>query len=96
MFSCKFHHLPNTNGAPMYAPRMSMDPRFGYPTHIPRHGNPSLSHVPHNFNMQVYKRGCNINLKLLQSLIQNFTGGQHDLCLFLCYSFSVFASPNTE
>lgn len=55
MFSFKFRHLPNTNGAHMYVPRMSMDPRFAYPTHIPRHGNPSLSHVPHNFNMQVYK-----------------------------------------
>lgn len=63
MFSCKFRHLPNANGAHMYAPRMAMDPRFGYQTHIPRHGSPSLSHVPHNFNMQVCKRGFTIKLQ---------------------------------
>lgn len=37
-----------------------MDSRFGYPTYIPRHGNPSLNHVPPNFNMQVYKLGDNL------------------------------------
>eukprot|EP00066_Takifugu_rubripes_P016033 XP_011605299.1 PREDICTED: cat eye syndrome critical region protein 2 isoform X4 [Takifugu rubripes] len=51
----QFHHLPNTNGAHMYAPRMPMDSRFGYPTYIPRHGNPSLNHVPPNFNMQHHR-----------------------------------------
>lgn len=60
MFSRKFHHLPNANGAHMYAPRMPMDSRFGYPTYSPRHGNPSLNHVPPNFNMQVYKLGDNL------------------------------------
>lgn len=32
-----------------------MDPRFSYPAHIPRHGDPSLNRLPHNFNMQVCK-----------------------------------------
>lgn len=55
--------MPNTNGAQMYAPGMPMDPRFGYQPHIPRHGNPSLNHVPHNFNMQVYNFGFHIKIK---------------------------------
>ncbi|KAL6107125.1 cecr2 [Pungitius sinensis] len=36
----------------MYGQRMAMDPRFSYPAHIPRHGDPSLNRLPHNFNMQ--------------------------------------------
>ncbi|XP_044049359.1 cat eye syndrome critical region protein 2 isoform X2 [Siniperca chuatsi] len=40
------------HGPHMYAQRMAMDPRFAYPAHIPRHGDPSLNRLPHNFNMQ--------------------------------------------
>lgn len=39
----------------MYAQRMAMDPRFAHPAHIPRHRDPNLSRLPHNFNMQVYR-----------------------------------------
>lgn len=46
---------PGPHGPHMYAHRMAMDPRFTYPAHIPRHGDPSLNRLPHNFNMQVYK-----------------------------------------
>lgn len=84
MFSCKFRHLPNANGAHMYAPRMAMDPRFGYPTHIPRHGNPSLSHIPHNFTMQVCQLGCDIKLKLMTVLLGR--GGSTILHLLLCHN----------
>lgn len=62
----------------MYAPRMPMDSRFGYPSYIPRHGNHNLNHVPPNFNMQVYKLGYILKLKLLQSLVQNVFEGLHD------------------
>lgn len=44
---------PGLHGPHMYAQRMAMDPRFAYPAHIRRHGDPSLNHVPRNFNMQV-------------------------------------------
>ncbi|XP_045892571.1 cat eye syndrome critical region protein 2 [Micropterus dolomieu] len=40
------------HGPHMYAQRMAMDPRFTYPAHIPRHGDPSFNRLPHNFNMQ--------------------------------------------
>lgn len=40
------------HGPHMYAQRMAMDPRFGYPVHIPRHGDPNMNRMPHNFNMQ--------------------------------------------
>ncbi|XP_070763704.1 chromatin remodeling regulator CECR2 [Enoplosus armatus] len=40
------------HGPHMYVQRMAMDPRFAYPAHIPRHGDPSLNRMPHNFNMQ--------------------------------------------
>ncbi|KAM7414152.1 hypothetical protein PAMA_019124 [Pampus argenteus] len=40
------------HGPHMYAHRMAMDPRFAYPAHIPRHGDPSLNRLPHNYNMQ--------------------------------------------
>ncbi|XP_075938189.1 chromatin remodeling regulator CECR2 [Anarhichas minor] len=40
------------HGPHMYGQRMAMDPRFSYPAHISRHGDPSLNHLPHNFNMQ--------------------------------------------
>ncbi|KAG7521553.1 cat eye syndrome critical region protein 2 [Solea senegalensis] len=39
-------------GPHMYAQRMAMDPRFAYPAHISRHGDPNLNHFPRNFNMQ--------------------------------------------
>lgn len=37
----------------MFTQRIAMDPRFGYPVHIPRHGDPNLSRYPHSFAMQV-------------------------------------------
>ncbi|XP_022605691.1 cat eye syndrome critical region protein 2 [Seriola dumerili] len=40
------------HGPHMYAQRMAMDPRFAYPGHIPRHGDPNLNRLPRNFNMQ--------------------------------------------
>ncbi|XP_061532334.1 LOW QUALITY PROTEIN: chromatin remodeling regulator CECR2 [Phycodurus eques] len=43
---------PGPHGLRMYAHRMGMDPRFAYPGHIPRHGDPDFNHLPHNFNMQ--------------------------------------------
>uniref|UniRef100_A0A3B4XJT8 Cat eye syndrome critical region protein 2 homolog n=1 Tax=Seriola lalandi dorsalis TaxID=1841481 RepID=A0A3B4XJT8_SERLL len=43
---------PGPHGPHMYAQRMAMDPRFAYPGHIPRHGDPNLNRLPHNFNMQ--------------------------------------------
>uniref|UniRef100_A0A3P9Q8T4 Cat eye syndrome critical region protein 2 n=1 Tax=Poecilia reticulata TaxID=8081 RepID=A0A3P9Q8T4_POERE len=39
---------------PMFAQRMAMDPRFGYPVHIPRPGDPNFSRYPHSFNMQTH------------------------------------------
>uniref|UniRef100_A0A8C6VZG6 Bromo domain-containing protein n=1 Tax=Nothobranchius furzeri TaxID=105023 RepID=A0A8C6VZG6_NOTFU len=45
-----------SNGPQMYAQRVPMDPRFAYPVHIPRHGEPSFSHLPHSYNMQVRHR----------------------------------------
>ncbi|XP_038162138.1 cat eye syndrome critical region protein 2 isoform X1 [Cyprinodon tularosa] len=36
----------------MFTQRIAMDPRFGYPVHIPRHGDPNLSRYPHSFAMQ--------------------------------------------
>ncbi|XP_077372027.1 uncharacterized protein cecr2 isoform X2 [Festucalex cinctus] len=44
--------LHRPQGPHMYAHRMGMDPRFAYPGHIPRHGEPSSNRLPHNFNMQ--------------------------------------------
>ncbi|XP_008290575.1 cat eye syndrome critical region protein 2 isoform X2 [Stegastes partitus] len=43
---------PGPHGPHMYAQRMAMDPRFAYPVHIPRHGDPNFNRLPHNFNMQ--------------------------------------------
>ncbi|XP_077953641.1 chromatin remodeling regulator CECR2-like [Gasterosteus aculeatus] len=43
---------PGPHGPHMYGQRMAMDPRFSYPAHIPRHGDPSLNRLPHNFNIQ--------------------------------------------
>ncbi|KAM3609444.1 uncharacterized protein V6R79_015019 [Siganus canaliculatus] len=43
---------PGPHGPHMYAQRMAMDPRFAYTAHIPRHGDPSINRMPHNFNMQ--------------------------------------------
>ncbi|XP_031141207.2 cat eye syndrome critical region protein 2 isoform X1 [Sander lucioperca] len=43
---------PGPQGPHLYGQRMAMDPRFAYQAHIPRHGDPSLNHLPHNFNMQ--------------------------------------------
>nr|XP_046249427.1 cat eye syndrome critical region protein 2 homolog isoform X2 [Scatophagus argus] len=40
------------HGPHMYAQRMAMDPRFAYPAHIPRHGDPRLNNLPPSFNMQ--------------------------------------------
>lgn len=54
----------------MYGQRLAMDPRFGYPAHIPRHGDPSLSRLPHNFNMQVY-RSIYTYLDLIMLYLQN-------------------------
>ncbi|KAE8296570.1 Cat eye syndrome critical region protein 2 [Larimichthys crocea] len=48
----QLRHPHGPHGPHMYAQRMAMDPRFAYPAHIPRHGDPSLNHLPHNFNMQ--------------------------------------------
>ncbi|XP_023204544.1 cat eye syndrome critical region protein 2 isoform X1 [Xiphophorus maculatus] len=39
-------------GPQMFAQRMAMDPRFSYPVHIPRPGDPNFSRYPHSFNMQ--------------------------------------------
>ncbi|KAM4734319.1 chromatin remodeling regulator CECR2 [Anableps anableps] len=39
-------------GPQVYAQRMAMDPCFGYPVHVPRHGDPNFSRFPHSFNMQ--------------------------------------------
>lgn len=89
MFSRKFHHLPNTNGAHMYAPRMPMDSRFGYPTYIPRHGNPSLNHVPPNFNMQVYKLGDNLK-QIITVFDTEFL--LRDYMTHTCSCFQAFAS----
>ncbi|XP_053741004.1 chromatin remodeling regulator CECR2 [Synchiropus splendidus] len=36
----------------MYSHRMAMDPRFAYPAHMPRHGNPHFNHMQPNYNMQ--------------------------------------------
>ncbi|XP_059190683.1 chromatin remodeling regulator CECR2 [Centropristis striata] len=44
--------LHHPHGPHMYGQRMAMDPRFSYPAHIPRHGDPSMNRLPHNFNMQ--------------------------------------------
>ncbi|XP_017274462.1 cat eye syndrome critical region protein 2 isoform X1 [Kryptolebias marmoratus] len=43
---------PGPHGPQMYAQRMAMDPRFAYPVHIPRHGDPNFSRLPHSFNVQ--------------------------------------------
>ncbi|CAJ1057213.1 cat eye syndrome critical region protein 2 [Xyrichtys novacula] len=46
---------PGPHGPPgphMFAQRMAMDPRFAYPAHIPRHGDPGLNRMPHSFNVQ--------------------------------------------
>ncbi|KAK5601172.1 hypothetical protein CRENBAI_003108 [Crenichthys baileyi] len=43
---------PGPLGPQIYTQRMPMDPRFGYPVHIPRHGDPNFSRYPHSFNMQ--------------------------------------------
>ncbi|XP_061677850.1 chromatin remodeling regulator CECR2 [Syngnathoides biaculeatus] len=51
----QLHHPPvppGPHGLRVYAHRMGMDPRFAYPGHIPRHGDPNLNPLPHNFNMQ--------------------------------------------
>lgn len=55
LLSYQLRRPPGPTGPHMYAQRMPMDPRYGYPAHIPRHGDPSLSRLPHNFNMQVYR-----------------------------------------
>ncbi|KAM8893068.1 chromatin remodeling regulator CECR2 isoform 2-T2 [Spinachia spinachia] len=43
---------PGPHGPHMYGQRMAMEPRFSYPAHIPRHVDPTLNRLPHNFNMQ--------------------------------------------
>ncbi|XP_041853154.1 cat eye syndrome critical region protein 2 isoform X2 [Melanotaenia boesemani] len=51
----QLHHSTGPSGPHgphMYAQRMAMDPRFSYPVHIPRHGDPNLNRLPHSFNMQ--------------------------------------------
>uniref|UniRef100_A0A3B3CPU9 Bromo domain-containing protein n=2 Tax=Oryzias melastigma TaxID=30732 RepID=A0A3B3CPU9_ORYME len=48
----QFHHPAGPHGPHMYGQRMTMDPRFTYPVHIPRHGDPNLNHMPQSFNMQ--------------------------------------------
>ncbi|KAM3870083.1 chromatin remodeling regulator CECR2 [Diretmus argenteus] len=48
----QLHRPPGPHGPPMYAHRMAMDPRFAYPGHMPRHGDPNVNRMPHNFNMQ--------------------------------------------
>uniref|UniRef100_A0A8C7YPI4 CECR2 histone acetyl-lysine reader n=1 Tax=Oryzias sinensis TaxID=183150 RepID=A0A8C7YPI4_9TELE len=49
----QFHHHPaGPHGPHMYGQRMTMDPRFTYPVHIPRHGDPNLNHMSQSFNMQ--------------------------------------------
>ncbi|RVE72284.1 hypothetical protein OJAV_G00060330 [Oryzias javanicus] len=45
----QFHHPA---GPHMYGQRVSMDPRFTYPVHISRHGDPNLNHMSQSFNMQ--------------------------------------------
>ncbi|KAF6731272.1 hypothetical protein FQA47_008967 [Oryzias melastigma] len=42
----QFHHPAGPHGPHMYGQRMTMDPRFTYPVHIPRHGDPNLNHMP--------------------------------------------------
>lgn len=51
--SLQLHLPPGHHGPHMYTQRMNMDPRFAYAVHIPRHGDPNLNRLPHNFNMQV-------------------------------------------
>ncbi|KAM9854084.1 chromatin remodeling regulator CECR2 [Aulostomus maculatus] len=48
----QIHGPHGPHGPHMYDHRMAMDPRFGYPGHIPRHGDPNLNRLPHNFNMK--------------------------------------------
>ncbi|XP_056138378.1 chromatin remodeling regulator CECR2 [Lampris incognitus] len=51
----QLHRPPGPHGPPMYAQRMAMDPCFAYPgqgAHIPSHGDPNLTPLPHNFSMQ--------------------------------------------
>uniref|UniRef100_A0A3P8RS52 CECR2 histone acetyl-lysine reader n=1 Tax=Amphiprion percula TaxID=161767 RepID=A0A3P8RS52_AMPPE len=50
---------PGPHGPHMYAQRMAMDPRFAYPVHISRHGDPNLNRLPHNFSMQVCRTHFN-------------------------------------
>ncbi|XP_021172325.2 cat eye syndrome critical region protein 2 isoform X1 [Fundulus heteroclitus] len=40
------------HGPQMYGQRIAMDPRFGYPVHLPRPGEPNFSRYPHSFNLQ--------------------------------------------
>ncbi|XP_041652020.1 cat eye syndrome critical region protein 2 homolog [Cheilinus undulatus] len=40
------------HGPYMYGQRMTMDPRFAYPGHMPRHGEAGFNRLPHDFNMQ--------------------------------------------
>ncbi|XP_030221299.1 cat eye syndrome critical region protein 2 [Gadus morhua] len=55
----QMHGPPGPHGPPMYSQRMAMDPRFAYSAqgaHIPRHGDPGLHRMPHNFSMQHHLR----------------------------------------
>lgn len=49
---CRVPGPPGAHGPHMYAQRMAMDPRFNYPAHVHRHGDPNLNHLPYNFNVQ--------------------------------------------
>ncbi|CAL8355500.1 unnamed protein product [Lota lota] len=55
----QMHGPPLPHGPPMYSQRLAMDPGFAYPAqgaHIPRHGDPGLHRMPHNFSMQHHMR----------------------------------------
>lgn len=62
------------HGPHIYAQRMAMDPRFAYPAHIPRHGDPSLNRLPHNYNMQVNRYNYKLNL-IMTFKVTVFTKG---------------------
>ncbi|KAM9376684.1 chromatin remodeling regulator CECR2 [Pholidichthys leucotaenia] len=48
----QLHQPSGPYGSHMYGQRMPVDPRFGYPVHLPRPGDPNFNRLPHNFNMQ--------------------------------------------
>lgn len=78
----------------MYSQRMAMDPRFAYPAHIPRHRDPNLSHLPHNFNMQVYRP--NYNFLHLIIVLLNLQFLPKDLITVLYFLMMLVKQTNVE